>query len=47
LAQRLGVEAPLASAVSDLLVGRRTPREAVEVAFSWRRNRALEAARAA
>jgi len=47
LSQRLGVEAPLASAVSDMLVGRRTPREAVEAAFAWRRNRASEAARAA
>lgn len=47
LARRLGVEAPLAAAVSDLLVGRRTPREAVEMAFAWRRDRASEAARAA
>lgn len=47
LARRLGVDAPLAGAVSALLVGRRRPREAVEAAFAWRRSRAMEAARAA
>lgn len=47
LTRRLGVDAPLATAVRDLLVGRAAAREAVQAAFSWRRNRALEAARAA
>jgi len=47
LARRLGVDVPLASAVSALLVGRSQPREAVEAAFAWRRGRATEAARAA
>lgn len=47
LARRLGVDAPLASAVSALLVGRSQPREAVEAAFAWRLSRATEAARAA
>ncbi|MGE0740369.1 MAG: NAD(P)H-dependent glycerol-3-phosphate dehydrogenase [Hyphomonadaceae bacterium] len=47
LARRLGVDAPLAAAVSALLVGRSRPREAVEAAFAWRRSRAMEAARAA
>lgn len=47
LARRLGVDAPLAGAVSALLVGRSQPREAVEAAFAWRLSRATEAARAA
>jgi glycerol-3-phosphate dehydrogenase (NAD(P)+) len=47
VARQLGVETPLAGAVSDLLVGRCTPREAVEAAFAWRRGRAGKAARAA
>lgn len=47
LARRVGVDAPLAKAVSDLLVGRTKPQEAVEAAFVWRRRRATEAARAA
>ncbi|MBX3431599.1 MAG: NAD(P)H-dependent glycerol-3-phosphate dehydrogenase [Hyphomonadaceae bacterium] len=47
LTRRLGVDAPLAAAVSGLLVGRCRPREAVEAAFAWRRDRAFEAARAA
>ena len=47
LARRVGVEAPIATAVNDLLVGRKKPREAVESAFAWRRNVATEAARAA
>jgi glycerol-3-phosphate dehydrogenase (NAD(P)+) len=47
LARRIGVDAPLAAAVSDLLAGRLSAREAVEAAFAWRREQALEAVRAA
>jgi len=47
LARRVGVDAPITTAVSDLLQARKTPREAVEAAFSWRRSRATQSARAA
>ena len=47
LARRLGTDAQLACALADLLAGKLDARAAIEAAFAWRREQALEAVRAA